>query len=256
MVARLVGLGLALVGWTMALDPHLRRVILLARVPWDTPWPTLLEHPAPAALAWGVGLAALIVALVRGSSSAAGVWLAATGILAVHRITAGDATFYGGMWVAAWWWWFLRANARDADRTLRIAPRVAIFVAAALFVAPGVGKSSPGYVSGDTFAALTGDPPPLVFQALGMPPPDAYFTLLGHIGAGVELSALLWLVLPVRWSLMLVIATCGSMLVLWNVQLGSILLPVIGMAAVHLGTTRTVTGEADSTQGPAPAASA
>lgn len=228
MVGRILPIGLFATGWALTSGGHLRRVLFLLRSGWDTPWPALLEHPALVVVAYVVGLAGILGGLLpRARRPAAVAWLGATIVLALHRITAGDAAYYAGIWVAAWWTWLVWTESTHPDRARVLGPRLATWVAAALFVGPGVGKLMPAFTSGEALLPMMGEP--LLMQWTGLPA-ESYARRLGQVSALGELSALAWLVLPVRWGLPIIGITVIGMMLAWNVWLAAILFPVMGMA--------------------------
>lgn len=231
LVARFVALAMCTLGWTLALEPHARRVLLLLDTPLDTPWPLLLDHPLVVAVAWLAGLIGLFATqLTRTRVLGVSTWFVAAIVLALHRVTGADATFYGGIWVSAWWLWLVVTERRDPARARLLAPRLATWVAAALFVPPGAGKLLDAYATGAAFEAMMGQPPPPLLQLLGIEPTKGFFALMGRGGTMVELSAITWVVLPPRIVFGLLLCITTGMILLWNIHLASILLPVGSLA--------------------------
>jgi hypothetical protein len=222
---------------------------VFARVYFEVPltqrlFPAFFESPITFLVSYGGTIAALVLSLMMPGVSArrAFIWIALAGvsILCVHQGSYNDASFTTAWWTLLWSAWLAGRMAAPDDQLLLRAARLSRAILAMILLGGAVGKWTSEYWSGQVLYEI-------------------YFTerdfwLFNALRANVGAAALreiatwysravivveslcgltLW-ALPSRLAAVVGIVVCGTIVLLSNFQLASVLLSLVGLAGVGL----------------------
>ena len=161
-------------------------------------------------------------------------WLAGSLALLLHLGSYNDATFTTSFWVALWMSWYAFRRPRTAGDWALVPPFVARCLISLVFLGGLVGKLTPEYWSGEAFFAIYDRPYGVFALARAYVTPSALPALaqVYSIGAiAMEGAAAASFLLPSRWAGLVTIAVMLSIVALSNLLLGSVMAPLIGLAA-------------------------
>lgn len=168
-------------------------------------------------------------------------WLAGSLVLLLHLGSYNDATFTTSFWAALWMSWYaFRRPRTDGDWTL-VPPFVARCVISLVFLGGLVGKLTPEYWSGEAFFDIYDRPYGVFGLARAYMPASALPALaqVYSIGAiAMEGTAAASFLLPSRWAGLVTITVMLSIVALSNLLLGSVMAPLIGLAATAMWLSR------------------
>lgn len=162
-------------------------------------------------------------------------------VLCLHQGSYNDATFTTGWWTSLWSWWFItRMNSDEADVLLRKGAFLARCVISMILLAGAVGKWTPEYWSGEvlhdiyfvdrdfwTFNWLRERYDAEALREIATT--YSRFIIITETVSGLTL----WM-LPARIAAILAIILLTSIALFSNFLLFSVLLSLIGLAAVGL----------------------
>ena len=177
----------------------------------------------------------------RAGRVAALAWLGGSLALLLHLGSYNDATFTTSFWVALWMSWYaFRRPRTDGDWAL-VPPFVARCVISLVFLGGLVGKLTPEYWSGEAFLDIYDRPYGVFGLARAYVTPAALPALaqVYSIGAiAMEGTAAASFLMPSRWAGLVTIAVMLSIVALSNLLLGSVMAPLIGLAATATWLSR------------------